>query len=42
MAVDIAPTLYDYAGIDANKPLKAKPTLPMVGVSFKRYFSGEG
>ncbi|MGY3350316.1 arylsulfatase [Serratia marcescens] len=42
MAVyDIAPTLYDYAGIDANKPLKAKPTLPMVGVSFKRYFSGE-
>ncbi|MBD8453331.1 arylsulfatase [Serratia rubidaea] len=38
---DIAPTLYEFAGIDAAKPLRAQNPLPMVGVSFKRYFSGE-
>ncbi|WP_203067746.1 arylsulfatase [Serratia sp. Tan611] len=38
---DIAPTLYEFAGIDAAKPLKKQAPLPMVGVSFKRYFSGE-
>lgn len=42
MAVyDIAPTLYEFADIDASKPLHAKPAIPMVGVSFKRYFSGD-
>ncbi|OKP30469.1 arylsulfatase [Serratia fonticola] len=42
MAVyDIAPTLYEFANIDASKPLKAKPAIPMIGVSFKRYFSGD-
>ncbi|MGL5386240.1 MAG: arylsulfatase [Enterobacterales bacterium] len=42
MAVyDIAPTLYEFANIDASKTLNAKPTIPMVGVSFKRYFSGD-
>lgn len=38
---DIAPTLYEFANIDATKALKPEPTIPMVGVSFKRYFSGE-
>lgn len=38
---DIAPTLYEFAGIDASKPLKTSPSLPMIGTSFKRYFSGD-
>ena len=42
MAVyDVAPTLYEFAGIDATKALAKKPVLPMVGVSFKRYLTGE-
>ena len=42
MAVyDVAPTLYEFAGIDATKALAKKPVLPMVGVSFKRYMTGE-
>lgn len=42
MAVyDVAPTLYEFAGIDASKPLAKAPVLPMVGVSFKRYLTGE-
>jgi predicted AlkP superfamily phosphohydrolase/phosphomutase len=36
MAVyDVAPTLYEFAGIDPNKSLAKKPVLPMIGVSFK-------
>ena len=35
MAVyDVAPTLYEFAGIDPNKSLAKKPVLPMIGVSF--------
>lgn len=42
MAVyDVAPTLYEFAGIDPNKSLAKKPVLPMIGVSFKRYLTGE-
>lgn len=42
MAVyDVAPTLYEFAGIDATRPLGDKPTLPMIGISFKRYLTGE-
>ncbi len=28
-------------GIDAGKSLSERPTLPMIGVSFKRYLTGE-
>lgn len=42
MAVyDVAPTLYEFAGIDPNKSLAKKSVLPMIGVSFKRYLTGE-
>lgn len=40
-AYDVAPTLYEFAGIDASKSLSERPTLPMIGVSFKRYLTGE-
>lgn len=40
-AFDVAPTLYEFAGIDASKSLSERPTLPMIGVSFKRYLTGE-
>jgi arylsulfatase A-like enzyme len=42
MAVyDVAPTLYDLAGIDPRRQIKDKATLPMVGVSFKSYLTGK-
>lgn len=38
MAVyDIAPTLYEFAGIDANKQIKNIHPLPMLGTSFKSH-----
>ncbi|EKF6602602.1 arylsulfatase [Salmonella enterica] len=40
-AYDVAPTLYEFAGIDVSKSLSERPTLPMIGVSFKRYLTGE-
>lgn len=42
MAVyDIAPTLYEFAGIDANKQIKNIHPLPMLGTSFKSHFLGK-
>lgn len=41
VAYDIAPTLYEFAGLDVSKPLSERLTLPMTGVSFKRYLTGE-
>ncbi len=32
---------YEFAGIDPNKSLAKKSVLPMIGVSFKRYLTGE-
>jgi arylsulfatase A-like enzyme len=37
----VGATLYEFAGIDPNKSLAKKPVLPMIGVSFKRYLTGE-
>ncbi|SUC33326.1 Arylsulfatase precursor [Providencia rettgeri] len=40
MAVyDIAPTLYEFAGIDPNKKIKDISPVPVRGVSFKQHFT---